>query len=359
MSKISNQLQEVVKQKKQLATNLNVKGVSASQDETLNTLVPKVLSIVGGTGDVKLGTKEITEDGEYFAYEDGVDGYSSVNVNVTKGIDFLATFNVASGNSTSMNIKMLGDVPEYAFNNARVNELDLTLTKEVASNGLYNNGYITKIIAPNPLIAGSYAFSGCNQAEGEVTVSEEQTKLEDYTFNGCKLLKINVHDKITNIGKYVFNNCESIDWTSLPPLLTYIPVYNFYKCINLKITELPVGITSISQYALAYCSGIETLKIHDACKIIENSALRYCTGLKELEIGSGITSLNYSYCLANCTALEKFTIHATKPPNLSSTAFYRDDALKEIRVPVSALETYKSASNWSKYADIMIGIEGE
>lgn len=359
MNKIASQLQEVVKQKKQLATNLNVKGVSASQDETLNTLVPKVLSIAGGTSDIKLGTKEITKDGEYFAYEDSLDGYSSINVNVTKDIDFLAKFVIEGGTSTYMNVKMLGDVPEYAFNNAKVNEIDLTLSKEIASNGLYNNDKITKIIAPNPLIAGAYAFSGCTNAEGEVTISEEQTELADNVFNNCKKLKINLHDKITNISKYCFNNCETIDWEYLPPLLPSVYVYTFYKCINLKITELPVGIRELSQYAFSYCSGIETLKIHDNCTTIGSYVFRYCTGLKEVEIGTGIKNINGSYCFGNCTALEKFTIHAITPPSLSSSAFTYSTALKEIRVPASALETYKSASNWSKHADIMIGIEGE
>lgn len=358
MSKISNQLQELLKQKKQLATNLNVKGVSASQEETLNTLVPKVLSISSGSGDTKLGPKEITEDGEYYAYEDGLDGYSSVDVKVTEGFDFIASF-TGSSNKTYMNVKMLGDIPSYGFYDNRVNQIDLTLTKEVADNAFYNNSILTKVIAPNPLKVGAYAFSGCSNAEGEITISEEQTELADYVFNNCKKLKINVHDKIETIGKYVFNNCESIDWTSLPPLLTYVLVYTFYKCTNLKITELPVGITSVSNYAFSYCSSIETLKIHDNCATISAYAFRYCTGLKELEIGSGITNMNGSYCFGNCTALERVIIHATTPPSLSSSAFTNSTALKEIRVPASALDTYKSYSNWSKYADIMVGIEGE
>lgn len=359
MNKISKQLQEVVNQKKQLATNLNIKGVSASQDETLNTLVPKVLSITSGGGDVKLGTKEITADGEYYAYEDGLDGYSSVNVNTLGDANFLATF-VGSDSSTDINVKMLGDVPDYGFYNlAGLQEVDLTLSKQVGERGFNGKTGITKFIAPNPLKLSTYAFSGCSNAEGEITIDEEQTILEDYTFNNCKNLKINVHDKITNIGKYVFYNCETIDWDHLPPLLTYIPVYNFYKCINLKITELPVNVREISQYAFSYCSGIETLKIHDACTTISPYTFRYCTGLRELEIGTGMSSMNATYGFANCTSLEKVTIHATKPPTLSSTSFNYDNALKEIRVPASALDAYKGASNWSKYADIMVGIEGE
>lgn len=360
MEKLTKQLQEILKWARQLPKNLGVKGVHIREDAPLNESVPAVLSIVtGGDGTTKLGQKEITADGEYYAYEDGLDGYSSVNVGITKNIDFLANFIVEGGGATYLKVKMLGDVPEYAFNNAKVNEIDLTLSKEIAGNGLYNNSDITKIIAPNPLIVGIYAFSGCGQAEGEITISEKQTILGDNVFHNCKMLKVTLHNKITSIGKYAFNNCESVDWTSLPSLLEYIPVYTFYKCSNLKITELPVRVREISQYAFAYCSSIETLKIHDTCTAIGNYAFRYCSGLKELELGTGFKSINGSYCFGNCTALEKITIHATTPPTLGSTVFNNSKSINEIRVPASALDTYKSASNWSKYADIMVGIEGE
>lgn len=40
----------------------------------------------GGGGSGQLGTKTITENGTYFAKDDGVDGYSEVNVNVVSEI---------------------------------------------------------------------------------------------------------------------------------------------------------------------------------------------------------------------------------------------------------------------------------
>ena len=45
MPTTADYLNDLVAQKKSLAENLNTKGVSASQSETLNTLVPKVLEI--------------------------------------------------------------------------------------------------------------------------------------------------------------------------------------------------------------------------------------------------------------------------------------------------------------------------
>lgn len=52
MPTIADQLNELVNQKKALVSNLNTKGVSATEDEKLNTLVPKVLEITSGGGGI-------------------------------------------------------------------------------------------------------------------------------------------------------------------------------------------------------------------------------------------------------------------------------------------------------------------
>lgn len=61
MPTIEQQLTELVNQKNTLAANLNTKGVTASTDETLNTLVPKVLEIQGGSGGNTFGKYHIEQ----------------------------------------------------------------------------------------------------------------------------------------------------------------------------------------------------------------------------------------------------------------------------------------------------------
>lgn len=60
MPTIADQLNELVNQKNALVSNLNTKGVSATEDEKLNTLVPKVLEISNGGIDTSDATA--TED---------------------------------------------------------------------------------------------------------------------------------------------------------------------------------------------------------------------------------------------------------------------------------------------------------
>lgn len=48
-------------------------------------------------------------------------------------------------------------------------------------------------------------------------------------------------------------------------------------------------------------------------------------------------------------------IYAGQPPVIQVNSFVNSSLIKEIHVPAASLEAYKSANNWSAYADYMIG----
>ena len=48
-------------------------------------------------------------------------------------------------------------------------------------------------------------------------------------------------------------------------------------------------------------------------------------------------------------------IYAVQPPVIQVDSFVNSSSIKEIHVPANSLEAYKSANNWSAYADYMIG----
>lgn len=299
--------------------------------------------------------KKITEDGEYYAYNDNADGYSSINVNVLGTNDFLAKFTT----DTLIDIKMLGDVPEGAFSNVSIlNSVDLTLSKKISSYAFNNSKNLTNIIAPNPLEIDNGAFYYCTKASGEITISKEQTEIYNNTFNNCSKLNVILHDNIKQIGENAFENCELLETSKLPRELMTLGTYCF-RNTGITINEIPEGIEQIPSYCFFYCKSIKTLKINNNVTKIDKYSFGSCTSLTLLEIGTGIKQIN-QYAFANCTSLTTVVIHAKQPPTLQrSNIFNNDENLIEIKVPVSQLETYKSASNWSNYADIMIGIEEE
>ena len=102
----------------------------------------------------------------------------------------------------------------------------------------------------------------------------------------------------------------------------------FRSCNDLTEVSFP-NATSIGTYAFSYCSGLTEVSFPNATSI-GNSAFYYCNGLTTIYIGANSSKV--------CT--------------LSSTsAFNGCTKLNNIYVPASLVNSYKSATNWSSYAD--------
>ena len=379
MSKIADQLNELLKMKKDLVTNLNAKGVAASDNETLETLVPKVLAIVqGGSGDVTLGPKVITQDGDYYPYQDELDGYSSVSVQVLGDNNVMAKYEDVVGTVRYLNITSFGDLPTYAwYNTNKFHTITLKNCENIGASAFYGCGSLQEVITNTTIKSlGIYSFFNCTNLESTLVLDDTITEIPNNCFQNCKKVKLNLPKNLTKIGSSGLNQCESLIATELPQTLNDVEGYGLYRCTNLTASIMPVistmgnyafaysGVTFkeipkgsvLAQYAFAYCDGLTNLTISND-GAIPNYCFRYCDNLSSVEIDGEITSVG-SYAFGNCSKLKTFTIHRATPPTLQSNTFSLT-TLDTIYVPASALETYKSATNWSRYADIMAGIEGE
>ena len=170
-------------------------------------------------------------------------------------------------------------------------------------------------------------------------------------FYGCSSLtsipSLNT-SKVTNMS-YMFRNCTSL--TSIPSLNTSQVTdmsYMFYNCTSL---------TSISQL--------------NASKVTNmNRMFQYCEILTKVDFTRINSGCSLDDTFNNCCSLTKLIIrNMTTAPKLQSTTFtncyhftgtlhttYNPNALKDgrIYVPDSMVNTLKSATNWSKYADIIV-----
>ena len=80
-----------------------------------------------------------------------------------------------------------------------------------------------------------------------------------------------------------------------------------------------------------------------------------CSSLKKVTFPASVTEIRRD-SLTGCSSLEKWTVLATAPPNLSSLAG-QSTIPPIIYVPASAVDAYKSAPNWSAYADRIFAIQ--
>ena len=178
MATTTEYLNKLVTQKNMLADNLVTKGVEATHDETLETLVPKVLSISGGggsggglqldenalfTGDVIFPEGVITIPNNYF-YRNGIE-YTGAVTSITfpttltslgeSAIRYIPTLQAVKFKGN--NLKTIGD---YCFM-ANDSLKEMILPEGLEAIGYSSFGYIRieKIHLPASCISiNTYAF---------------------------------------------------------------------------------------------------------------------------------------------------------------------------------------------------------
>ncbi len=154
------------------------------------------------------------------------------------------------------------------------------------------------------------AFYGCNKLT-KISLPNCTETVSGYTFNGCSGVKEIDLPKLTTIGDAarVFYNMQGVKEISLPELTT-APNLNstFSNCRNVKRINLPkLGATTVQTRAFDNCYYLETIILGGDFKTLANTdAFRYTAQL------SG-----------------DFSVY----------------------VPDALVDTYKTATNWSAFAD--------
>ena len=133
-------------------------------------------------------------------------------------------------------------------------------------------------------------------------------KLEEHPFYTLQYIERSIESiklsNVTSIGSSAFQNCSNLTSASFPNA-TSIGSYAFYNCSSLTEASFP-NTTSISSYAFQNCSNLTTIYV-----------------------GTNTSTV--------CT--------------LGTNAFNGCTNLTNIYVPASLVDSYKSATNWSSYAD--------
>ena len=120
------------------------------------------------------------------------------------------------------------------------------------------------------------------------------------------------------------------------------------------------NLKTINTYGISYCSGLTSVEI-PAVTSIETYAFRNDTGLTALDL-SGSSAVTISENAFNgCRNLTHLIIRSTTRSTLSNTSALNGTKIKlgdgGIYVPSSLLSSYKSASNWSSFADNIYPLE--
>lgn len=175
--------------------------------------------------------------------------------------------------------------------------------------------------------AGNQGLFGSTKSLGSVTLPSSLVEIGNFCFFGSAVRSINL-ENVRVIGGSAFGNCTelSIDILSIPNA-TSIGNDAFLGCKIKRITNLG-GIT----YAF---------KLNNA-------------NVQMVRLPSTITSAA-SYAYSGCKSLTELVIEATNPFPISTYFIGASDPIKQKRgyiyVHDESVEVYKSATNWSAFAD--------
>ena len=165
------------------------------------------------------------------------------------------------------------------------------------------------------------------------------TEIKDYAFSGLAYGRsIKIPNNITSIGYYAFYDFG-------------VAFYSLY--IDLII---PNSVTNIGDGAF-YGMHLSSVIIPNSVTNIGSAAFG-STFLESVIIPNSFTNIggNVFY---GAMRLENVTVEADIPPTIGYGPFTETSSNLKIYVPAASVEAYKTATNWSTYADKIQAIPSE
>ena len=103
------------------------------------------------------------------------------------------------------------------------------------------------------------------------------------------------------------------------------------------------------------------MTIPDGVTSISDESFSGCSSLTSVTIPNSVASIGYK-AFYNCISLKSVYCKPTTPPTAGNNIFWYNESGSwiircKIYVPKASVNAYKSASNWSDYAENIVGYD--
>lgn len=282
------------------------------------------------TDQYKLVEKVLTLDTENNASYD-YDFINNIN-EATKEINIIKNIKVDTSTIDGLITKTI-----LTYSNDRISK--------VSDYAFYECTLLKNISLPRVITIGMYAFAGCNRLEN-IDMPLLKT-IDSYSFTNCNSLKSASFPSTTVIGSYAFQMCIALKNINIPLVET---IYSnvFRHCYNLIDVNFPL-VTRVYEYTYLECNSLKSANLPLITRI-DTYAFGNCYGLVKLFISQkdSVCRLANKLAFNNCYHILGTTDSTHNPSGLKDGYIY---------VPASLLAQYKVATNWVTYASQIIGHE--
>lgn len=274
-------------------------------------------------------------DGKIWAY---------YNVTTTESATTLIGATTGIGGTMNVDGVNVTRATSYTFSTIGIHLVKFTPTTTYIGRGVFRNiARIVELYLPSTIIRtdGANDSVNCINSCANLVTIGLSTSFRNAYAQDFKLLssltEIKNYEVIRTIGNYAFQSLPNWNVELNLPNLTSLGERAFMNTGITKILNLG-SITTIPGGANA-----------------SNAPFLNCSKLTEATLPATLTTIT-QFSFYNCAKLKTLTMLATTPPSLGSNAFRGTTALTAIYVPAESVETYKAASGWSYWANIISAI---
>lgn len=184
--------------------------------------------------------------------------------------------------------------------------------------------------------------------------SKSLTTIGNYAFYQCTNLDtLSIGDNVTLIGQNAFRQCTSLTYVELPPKIYSIYSYAFNQCSSLRGVKFQkntglTGSITFGDRCFQACSSLVDIELPKGTYSIGTMAFYGCNKIKTLTIPAFVVSIGMN-AFGSMSAIERITFEGKTPPSLGAGGLGTNSNCK-IYVPMEALATYKTATDYINYA---------
>lgn len=178
-----------------------------------------------------------------------------------------------------------------------------------------------------------------------------------FTFNNCRSLKCvttteEMANSVSASGVNIFRGCRGLQSFNIPQgtAITVIKNSMFRDCSALQVITMGNNITKIDPNAFFGASSISKINIPRSLQTIDVNGLNGLFGVTEYDFPDTLTTINATGIINNY-ALCCIIFRSPTPPTLVAGALNGTSRTCKFYVPDASVTTYKTATNWTAYAD--------